>query len=768
MNNIFELLKKQALNEDSSVTINEHSNLLLFYIENKEELNLYLDDKQILTLIEQHKNTTLPLFQYICLKTDQKNNLLFNDEHIDLMISNSNEAVVKNNHTILSYCLLNNKHISFNKKQWDNLLAKANLNHKYDNLTPLGHIIRHAHDNNLYFDEQQIDYILSNTNLNIQDNLGNVLLTLFLECHHEEPWKKLKLTNKQLTYFIEQTNFNLRDKEGLNSLMIAHKYNKTLEITPELYDLMIRKANLKHQAQGFNNFLFALTHNKEQHIYLTPEQIDYFIENSDLTQTNTNSFDALMLICRHNKLRNININTKQLDALIKNSDLTKQNNSGWNSLMFVCRYNKEENLNLTEQQFDSLIQNSILKQIDNDGWNSLMFALRYNKEENLNLTEKQLDHLIENSDLTKQTNNSWNALMFALRYNKKENLNLTEQQLDYLIQNSDLKQKNNNGWNALMFALRYNTEQNLNLTEQQLDYLIQNSDLKQQNNEGWNDLMCALRYNKDENFNLTKKQLNYLIENSNLKQQNNEGWNALMFVLRYNKEQILNVTEKQLDNLIKNSDLQQENDDNWNALMLTLKYNQEQNLNLNYNQLSCLYDKTVINKKIKVIIKKFIDDEGLELSNEELKIFNSRNKFINQFISLFPKKIKEQENTTLINQSKTALVNINTTNKDYVYRDDIIEIYNILKQIDGDCLSSNQKINIEEFFIPLFNSIFEQCCIQKHKQIILDNNELNTHLHNNIKEFKNQILELLNQQFKQQEKNIQIVSKQLVARKTMG
>ena len=729
MNNIFELLKKQALNEDSSVTINEHSNLLLFYIENKEELNLYLDDKQILTLIEQHKNTTLPLFQYICLKTDQKNNLLFNDEHIDLMISNSNEAVVKNNHTILSYCLLNNKHISFNKKQWDNLLAKANLNHKYDNLTPLGHIIRHAHDNNLYFDEQQIDYILSNTNLNIQDNLGNVLLTLFLECHHEEPWKKLKLTNKQLTYFIEQTNFNLRDKEGLNSLMIAHKYNKTLEITPELYDLMIRKANLKHQAQGFNNFLFALTHNKEQHIYLTPEQIDYFIENSDLTQTNTNSFDALMLICRHNKLRNININTKQLDALIKNSDLTKQNNSGWNSLMFVCRYNKEENLNLTEQQFDYLIQNSILKQIDNDGWNSLMFALRYNKEENLNLTEKQLDHLIENSDLTKQTNNSWNALMFALRYNKKENLNLTEQQLDYLIQNSDLKQ---------------------------------------QNNEGWNDLMCALRYNKDENFNLTKKQLNYLIENSNLKQQNNEGWNALMFVLRYNKEQILNVTEKQLDNLIKNSDLQQENDDNWNALMLTLKYNQEQNLNLNYNQLSCLYDKTVINKKIKVIIKKFIDDEGLELSNEELKIFNSRNKFINQFISLFPKKIKEQENTTLINQSKTALVNINTTNKDYVYRDDIIEIYNILKQIDGDCLSSNQKINIEEFFIPLFNSIFEQCCIQKHKQIILDNNELNTHLHNNIKEFKNQILELLNQQFKQQEKNIQIVSKQLVARKTMG
>ena len=190
----------------------------------------------------------------------------------------------------------------------------------------------------------------------------------------------LKIFNKKTVL----ENIKLQDKRGVNLLMYAILYNKSLSLglDNQKFDFLIKNSDLKQIINfGWTVLMMAAENNLKEDINLTEDQWDYLIKNSDLSQKiKDNTF----------------LNFSEDGSILKKLKGSK----AVNALMYISSYNKKSSINLNEQMWSYLIKNSNLKQMDRYNNNALSYILDNGKIENIRFSDELWEYLIDNSLLS--------------------------------------------------------------------------------------------------------------------------------------------------------------------------------------------------------------------------------------------------------------------------------------------------------------------------------------------------------------------------------
>jgi ankyrin repeat protein len=212
---------------------------------------------------------------------------------------------------------------------------------------------------------------------------------------------------------------------------------------------------------------------------MNSNQLAIILNTFDKTKLNIqdkHNLTPIMFTFKHNTHLKIKITPENFDFFIENSDLTLCDNDGNTPLMLALINNQD--LKLTQQQIDYLIKNSNLKAQNNDGNTPLMLAMLNNKHQNLFLSLTQFLYLIENSNLRIQNKDDESPLLIALSNHNYQELNFTDKHYLFLFKNSNLNYINKHGFCPLTTAIFGNDPQPLNLQPNLFNFLIKNTKIK--------------------------------------------------------------------------------------------------------------------------------------------------------------------------------------------------------------------------------------------------------------------------------------------------
>ena len=195
---------------------------------------------------------------------------------------------------------------------------------------------------------------------------------------------------------------------------------------------------------GLNALMFAFKFNKM--LNLNYHQWNYLLNHSDLSVVDENKQDALMHAFSFGSSTNYDLTKEQTNFLIYNSNLLNCDRHGRNALMFGLKNNASSALFLDSKQMNYLLRHSNLKQKTYLNLNCLYYAIM-NDEECLTLSKNQWHYLIDLSE------NNINALMSAIavdnaldnkyikkiikKHKLKKNKDVLLQVLNYCIVSTD-------------------------------------------------------------------------------------------------------------------------------------------------------------------------------------------------------------------------------------------------------------------------------------------------------------------------------------------
>ena len=197
---------------------------------------------------------------------------------------------------ILTYLNLNNDRteviydfVKNNSLEIKNIIFKQKIPYNqcsiFNNFNPLMFLLNYSEI--LDFNEDQIDFLLKNTDLNQKNQNGLTALMILLTIPKEKDnWSNIKsidilnLTKKQIQYIIENTNFNDNSTDYLTKGL---EYNNPLWIMNEMimnganlykYDYFIKLA-LEKKREDFLVLLF-----EKYHYQLSTNARNWLIQNN--------------------------------------------------------------------------------------------------------------------------------------------------------------------------------------------------------------------------------------------------------------------------------------------------------------------------------------------------------------------------------------------------------------------------------------------------------------------------------------------------------
>lgn len=142
----------------------------------------------------------------------------------------------------------------------------------------------------------------------------------------------LNLTDEQMNYLINNSNLMQHDIGGWSILMSALAFNKEehLNLSSEQLDYLINNCNLKQvNEQGANAAILALKYFVWENLKLKKEQLDYLIKNccvSDIYYEDSNILTSMLALDSYQKKDKI-LNKEQFKWVIKKMKLTDKSNS---------------------------------------------------------------------------------------------------------------------------------------------------------------------------------------------------------------------------------------------------------------------------------------------------------------------------------------------------------------------------------------------------------------------------------------------------------
>ena len=374
--------------------------------------------------------------------------------------------------------------------------------------------------------------------------------------------------------------------------------------------------------------------------------LGYFLPDSKTLQRNRGGFGAFENSFHpEKKVNSFNKGTNDSESFLserKNSlksdgkKLTEEESVS--SLIIV---NDEESENNSNIHHDSNNKNSIIKK---------MKAVSFKEEED---EEKSNNNIKLKKELSSPSEIA-EKLCFYVKQNNFEKVNKLLSSLDINDSNSNENSRRNTR------NTNYKTNYSFNSGNNNLNSNITNSNICELlNKNGWNAIHYSSYYGNEEILNYIINKLN---NKSNLNILNNEGWSPLL--LATYKQQI-----KCVEILISNENIDVDyNGPIGTALHIACKknnryivskllYKANPTIKDKYNKIALEYtrDKNIIKLISKVIAKKF------ESTEKDTKLYNSLEKFINDYRHLLIiKKIEKKDNTVsnLLKKKYTFLNNL--------------------------------------------------------------------------------------------------------------